>query len=146
MAIQLLDMRIAGDSAADTPEVGLVRSSYIFGNIGLQTTSVAPGNAGLVRVTLQAYVRLSIFPSLIVNNDITFGIYRNGTLIFRTVYPGNLNELNTIYEMVHITAVDFPPAADVLAGQITYSIMAGAIRNAALGARTFSGIAVAGNS
>ncbi|WP_405176380.1 hypothetical protein MHI27_12115 [Paenibacillus sp. FSL H8-0261] len=51
----------------------------------------------------------------------------------------------TQYEMVGITAVDFPPASDVLVGQIQYTIIASAIRTATLGARSFSGIAVAGN-
>ncbi|MFF2907660.1 hypothetical protein [Paenibacillus sp. NPDC057934] len=145
MSIQFLDMRISQDSTTDSPGVDLVRYSYMFGDIGLQTGSVTPGNENLVRVTLNAYARLSVLPSVIYPNDVTFNIYRNGTLIFSTVYPGSTSDTETKYEMVGITAVDFPPAADVLTGQIRYTITAGAIRNANLGARSFSGIAVAGN-
>lgn len=145
MSIQFLDMRISGDSASDSTSVNLIRSSYTFGDISLQTGAVAPGNEGLVRVMLNAYVRLAIEPSIIVQNDITFIIYRNGIPIFSTTYPGSTSDIYTKYEMVGITAADFPPAADVLAGQIHYTIEAGAIRIATLGARSFSGIAVAGN-
>ncbi|WP_151735956.1 hypothetical protein [Paenibacillus tengchongensis] len=144
MSIQFLDMRMSQDSTMDTPPVSLARNGYVFGNIGLQTAGLAPGNAALVRVTLSAYVRLTVYPSVIVSNDITFGIYRNNSLIFSTVYPGDITELNNIYKLVNITAVDYPPAADVLAGQIQYTAVVSAIRNADLGARSFSGIAVAG--
>ncbi|GGG13914.1 hypothetical protein GCM10010912_67910 [Paenibacillus albidus] len=145
MSIQFLDMRISQDSVVDTPGINLVRSGAIFGDIGLQTSNVTPANASLVRVTLNAYVRLSVDVSVIVQNDVTFSIYRNNTLIFSTTYPGNINNTVTQYEMVGITAVDFPPASDVLTGQIQYTILASAIRTATLGARSFSGIAVAGN-
>ncbi|MBT2290731.1 hypothetical protein J7E73_16650 [Paenibacillus albidus] len=145
MSIQFLDMRISQDGTTDTPGVNLVRSSYIFGDIGLQTLNVTPANASLVRVTLNAYVRLSVDPSVIFQNDVTFSIYRNSVLIFSTTYPGNINNTVTQYEMVGITAVDFPPVGDVLMGQIQYTISASAIRTATLGARSFSGVAVAGN-
>ncbi|AIQ59084.1 hypothetical protein [Paenibacillus borealis] len=145
MSIQFLDMRISETSVMDTPGIALVRSSAIFGDIGLQTSSVTPENVNLVRVTLTAYARLSIDVSVIVQNDVTFSIYRNNTLIFSTTYPGNINNTATQYEMVGITAVDYPPANDVLSGQIQYIIIASAIRTATLGACSFSGIAVAGN-
>jgi hypothetical protein len=145
MSIQFLDMRISQTSVVDTPGIDLVRSGVIFGDIGLQTSSVTPANANLVRVTLNAYVRLSVDVSVIVQNDVTFSIYRKNVLIFSTTYPGNINNTMTQYEMVGITAVDFPPASDVLVGQIQYTIIASAIRTATLGARSFSGIAVAGN-
>ncbi|WP_340023987.1 hypothetical protein MHI24_02490 [Paenibacillus sp. FSL K6-1096] len=125
--------------------INLVRSGAVFGDIGLQTVNVTPANVGLVRVTLNAYVKLSVDVSAIVQNDVTFIVYRNSTLIFSTTYPGNINNTVPQYEMVGITAVDFPPAGDVLAGQIQYTIVASAIRTATLGARSFSGIAVAGN-
>ena len=145
MGIQFLDMRISQGSTTDTSVISLVRSGAIFGDIGLQTVNVTPANAGLVRVTLNAYVRLSVDVSIIVQNDVTFNIYRNSTLIFSTTYPGNINNTDTQYELAGITAVDFPPASDVLTGQIQYTITASAIRTATLGARSFSGIAVAGN-
>lgn len=99
----------------------------------------------MVRVTLNAYVRLSVDVSVIVQNDVTFSIYRNNTLIFSTTYPGNINKQGTQYKMVGITAVDFPPASDVLYRPNSYTILASAIRTATLRARSFSGIAVAGN-
>ncbi|MEK4193316.1 hypothetical protein [Paenibacillus odorifer] len=145
MSIQFLDMRISQGSTMDAQNLNLVRSGAIFGDIGLQTVKVTPANAGLVRVTLNAFARLSVDVSIIVQNDVTFSIYRNNILIFSTTYPGNINNTTTQYEMVGITAVDYPPSTDLLTGQIQYTIVASAIRTASLGARSFSGIAVAGN-
>lgn len=91
MSIQFLDMRISQGSTVDTSVINLVRSGAIFGDIGLQTVNVTPANVNLVRVTLNAYVRRSVDVSVIVQNDVTFNIYRNNTLIFSTTYPGNIN-------------------------------------------------------
>lgn len=118
MSIQFLDMRISQGSTMDAQSLNLVRSGAVFGDIGLQTVNVTPANAGLVRVTLNAFARLSVDVSIIVQNDVTFSIYRNNVLIFSTTYPGNINNTTTQYEMVGITAVDYPPSTDVLTGQI----------------------------
>ncbi|WP_438491674.1 hypothetical protein [Paenibacillus sp. IHBB 3054] len=149
MSIQFLDMRIAQDSTSDTPALGLSSSSfpYTFGDIGLQTTSVSPENVGLVRVTLNAYARLTLSASsssTVVPNA-TFTILRNGTPIFSTVYQKPTTQFETIYEMSGLTAVDYPPAADVLSGQIRYTIYVVTNYGITLGARCFSGSAVAGN-
>ncbi|KWX79656.1 hypothetical protein AMQ84_05950 [Paenibacillus riograndensis] len=151
MGIQFLDMRISRDSAADQPGVSLSSSSfpYIFGDIGLQTGGIAPGNASLVRVTLNAYARLTmaISSNPAIVPDATFTIFRNSAQIFTTVYqkPASQAMTELTYEMAGITAVDFPPAADVLAGQIRYIISVTTNYGVTLGARSFSGIAVAGN-
>lgn len=151
MSIQFLDMRIAQDSTQDTPGVELTSSSplpYTFGDIGLQTGSVLPGNAGLVRVTLNAFVRLTVASSSnpAIFPNATFTIYRSGVPIFSTVYPKPEDQQLVItYEMAGITAVDFPPAAEVLTGQLQYTISVVTNYGITLGARSFSGIAVAGN-
>ncbi|MCM3129518.1 hypothetical protein ACFQ3J_07965 [Paenibacillus provencensis] len=147
MSSRLVDMRIAQDSTVDVPGFTLTSSmgGYVFGNIGLQTTSVSPQEAGYVRVMLNAYLRLAApGPNGPFTSDVTFRIYRNGTLIFTTVNPGtgDINEIR--YEMVDITAVDFPPVQDVLAGQIQYIIVVSTTRDATLGARSFAGTAVVG--
>lgn len=151
MSIQFLDMRISSDSLQDTPQIELSSSSlfpYTFGDIGLQTTSVSPSNVNSVRVTLNAYVRLLMAPSSnpsIIPNA-TFIIRRNGTEIFTTVYQKPANQLDITYEMAAITAVDFPPENEVLMGQIQYTISVFTNYGISLGARSFSGIAVAGGT
>ncbi|WP_233183856.1 hypothetical protein [Paenibacillus sonchi] len=74
-------------------------------------------------------------------------IFRNSTQIFTTVYqkPASQAMTELTYEMAGITAVDFPPAADVLVGQIRYIISVTTNYGVTLGARSFSGIAVACN-
>ncbi len=124
MSIQFLDMRISQDSVSDQPGVSLSSSSfpYIFGDIGLQTAGIASGNASLVRVTLNAYAHLTMTISAnpTIVPDVTFTIIRNSVPIFTTVYqkPASQSMTELTYEMAGITAVDFPPAADVLTGQI----------------------------
>lgn len=78
--------------------------------------------------------------------DVTFIIIRNSVPIFTTVYqkPASQSMTELTYEIAGITAVDFPPAADVLTGQIRYIISATTNYGVTLGARSFSGIAVAG--
>ncbi|WP_211746228.1 hypothetical protein [Paenibacillus sp. Marseille-Q4541] len=151
MSIQFLDMRISSDSVQDIPEVGLSSSSlfpYTFGDIGLQTANVSPDNVNLVRVTLNAYARLQMAPSSnpTITPNATFTIRRNGTEIFTTVYQKPVNQIDVTYEMAAITAVDFPPVEEVLAGQIQYTISVFTNYGISLGARSFSGIAVAGNT
>lgn len=149
MSIQFVDMRISQDSAMDTPELTLPAAAtpYTFGDIGIQTTQVASGNEGLVRVTLNAYARIRLEAAIgTMTDDVAFNIFRNGTSIFSTVFPGSLSTTDPTYELGGITAVDFPPAADVLAGQIQYTAVVTTNRSVTLGARCFSGIAVAGNS
>lgn len=151
MSIQFLDMRISQDSTTDLPGVSLSSSSigYTFGDIGLQTTGIASENVNLVRVTLNAYARITLAassnPSIVPN--VTFTIVRNNTTIFSTVYqkPASQSQTEETYEMGGLTAVDYPPAADVLTGQIRYQIYVTTNYGVTLGARCFSGTAVAGN-
>ncbi|MBT2288018.1 hypothetical protein J7E73_02505 [Paenibacillus albidus] len=151
MSIQFLDMRISQDSTSDLPGLALSSSSfpYTFGDIGLQTTNITPGNASLVRVSLYAYARLTMAasanPSIIPN--VTFTIFRNQTPIFSTTYqkPESQSQSEITYEMAGLSAVDFPPQADVLAGQIRYIISVSTNYGVTLGARSFTGTAVAGN-
>lgn len=149
MSVQFLDMRIALDSPQDLPGLELTSSSpaYKFGDIGLLTAHVSPGNAGLVRVSLNAYARLQLTftPAPTIIPAATFFIYRNGTLIFSTTYQKAASQTDISYEMASITAVDFPPAADVLNGLIQYTIYVSTNYGITLGARSFSGMAVAGN-
>lgn len=121
---------------------------YTFGDIGLQTAGVLPANADAVRVTLNAYVRLemSVSANPTITPNATITIRRNNTIIFTTVYQKAENETDITYELAGITAVDYPPAAAVLGGQIRYTISVSTNYGVTLGARSFSGIAVAGNS
>ncbi|MWV42243.1 hypothetical protein GRF59_01250 [Paenibacillus sp. HJL G12] len=150
MSIQFIDMRISLDSQQDSPGVELTSSSqpYRFGDIGLQTAGVSPSNISLVRVTLNAYARLQMAltaaPSIIPNA--TFTIWRNGTLIFTTTYQKAASQTDMSYEMAAITAVDFPSAAEVQNGLIQYTISVTTNYGVTLGARSFSGIAVAGSN
>ncbi|WP_151735955.1 hypothetical protein [Paenibacillus tengchongensis] len=149
MAIQFLDMRIAQTSTSDLPGLPLAAGAapYTFGDIGLQTVQAAPGNTGLVRVTLNAFVRMAVGPSTgMGTDDVILSIYRNGTLIFASSYPGDLTAAGTAYELAGVTAVDYPPAAAVLGGQIQYTAVLTTFRNVTLGARSFSGFAVAGTN
>ncbi|MEC0239042.1 hypothetical protein P4H66_04045 [Paenibacillus dokdonensis] len=150
MSIQFIDMRISLDSSQDTPGVEITSSSqpYVFGDIGLQTASVLPANAGSVRVTLNAYARLQMgitaAPTLVPNA--TFTIFRNGNPIFTTTYQKAVSQTEISYEMAAITAVDFPTASEVLYGLIHYTISVITNYNVTIGARSFSGIAAAGSS
>ncbi|MNN88406.1 hypothetical protein D3C81_2060880 [compost metagenome] len=100
-----------------------------------------------MRVTLNAYARLTIGgPSGPMTDDVTFIVSRNGTQIFSTTYPGTLTAADPNFELAGITVADFPPASAVLTGQIRYTIAVVTTRFVTLGARSFSGIAVAGNT
>lgn len=151
MSVQFLDMRISQDSTTDLPGVSLSSSSfaYVFGDIGLQTSNVTPENVNLVRVTLNAYARIQLATSSnpTIIPAVTFTIKRNNTVIFSTVYqkPASQSQTEDTYEMGGLTAVDYPPAADVLTGQIRYLIYVTTNYGVTLGARSFSGTAVAGN-
>lgn len=150
MSIQFVDMRISLDSTQDTPGVEITSSSqpYVFGDIGLQTGGVLPANAGSVRVTLHAYARLQMgitaAPTLVPNA--TFMIFRNGNPIFTTTYQKAASQTDISYEMAAITAVDYPPAAEVLNGLIQYTISVTTNYDVTVGARSFSGIAAAGSN
>lgn len=151
MSIQFLDMRISSDSVQDVPEAELSSSSlfeYKFGDIGLQTSTVLPTNVNSVRVTLNAFARLVMAPSSnpTITPNATFIIRRNGVVIFTTVYQKPANQLESSYEMAAITAVDFPPADQVITGQIQYTISVVTNYGISLGGRSFSGIAVAGDA
>lgn len=146
MTIQFIDLRISNQAASDaTPVIiPLAATPFVFGDIGIQTAGVSPENQSNVRVLLSGFVKTENNPLFNTN---TINVRRNGTIIFTTTFGIAISREN---EMIGFDAVDFPPAADVAAGQIQYTCEI--FTNAAatdqfnnVQARNFSGVAAAGN-
>lgn len=146
MTIQFVDLRISNQAASDaTPAViPLAATPLVFGDIGIQTAGVLPANTGNVRVLLSGYVKTENNPLF---NQNTIRVRRNGTIIFTTTFGVAISREN---EAFGFTAVDNPPAVDVLAGQIQYTAEIFTLAAATdpfnnVQARNFSGIASAGD-
>ncbi|WP_342561250.1 hypothetical protein NST84_16385 [Paenibacillus sp. FSL R7-0345] len=146
MTIQFVDLRISNQAASDaTPAViPLAATPLVFGDIGIQTAGVLPANTGNVRVLLSGYVKTENNPLF---NQNTLRVRRNGTIIFTTTFGVAISREN---EAFGFTAVDNPPAVDVLAGQIQYTAEIFTLAAVTdpfnnVQARNFSGIASAGD-
>ncbi|OXM83895.1 hypothetical protein [Paenibacillus rigui] len=113
MPTQFLDQRISVISQGAT--VPILATPVLIGDIGLQTVGVLAQNVGNVRVELNA---------MIILTGLTAGTYRvqiarEGTPLFTADYAGtNLANVNP----PSYTVTDFPPAANVLTGQIRYTL------------------------
>ncbi|MCR8843865.1 hypothetical protein NQ117_09205 [Paenibacillus sp. SC116] len=149
MAFKVLDMRLSQLSNTDTGILPIEDTPILIGDVGLITTAIAgTAQAGDVRVWLSGTVGVSLGsaeePNILVsierNGTETFG---SGTLIytesFLTVFSNDLP--------ISITATDFPPATDVNASQIRYTLFissSAASGNTLIGPATFNGIAAVG--
>jgi hypothetical protein len=150
MSIQFLDERIsiAGNDATGTEIIASV--PLLIGDIGLQTgAAAAAGNAASVRVQLNGTVSVFLQPK--VTTTIAFAIERNGasdagtgTLIWTQLFNPSYN--NSLVPL-SVAAADFPPAADVVAGQIRYTLFITAKGDPILnGPIVFYGTATAGST
>jgi hypothetical protein len=146
LTIQFVDLRLSNSAASDASPVviPLAATPYIFGDIGIQTAGVPVENQGSVRVLLSEYAKTENNPLFNTN---TINVRRNGVIIFTTTFGVAISREN---EAFGFTAVDFPPAILVAAGQIQYTaeIFTSAVATDAFNniqARNFSGIAAAGN-
>ncbi|MBW7477097.1 hypothetical protein K0T92_20470 [Paenibacillus oenotherae] len=144
MSIQFVDMRISqqANSDASPTAIPVAATPLVFGDIGLQTAGVSVANQGLVRVQLNGFAKIVVGPQF---GTVTIHVYRNAVLIFETVY-GAADSLDN--QAFGFSTVDFPPAAVVATGQIQYTaeiFTAAANPGTTIGARNFSGTAVAGN-
>ncbi|WP_410514188.1 hypothetical protein PaeBR_07235 [Paenibacillus sp. BR2-3] len=149
MAIQFLDLRLSNQNPTDAPPLPVppTATPALIGDIGIQTAGVLPGNEGDVRVLLAGHVTINT-GVVEAAETITFTVLRNGVPIFTTDFIVQINAL-TDSELADITATDTPPAADVLAGEINYTLTVSstaAVSLATLGARNFSGVAAAGTT
>ncbi|EFM12379.1 conserved hypothetical protein [Paenibacillus curdlanolyticus YK9] len=152
MTIQFLDGRLSVNRNDSSGTDGITDTPLLIGDIGLQTGAAALlGNEGDVRVALTGTVGIVVDG---VVAELTFTIERNGTsapgsgvLILTEAF--NTGGVNTIGP-VSISAGDFPPAADVLAGEIRYTLFVSATiteGNIALsGPVVFNGTAFAGTT
>ncbi|MEV5114666.1 hypothetical protein [Peribacillus frigoritolerans] len=143
MPIQFLDQRISVISQGSSIAIPAALPALLVGDIGLQTVGVLPGNASNVRVELNAMI---IVDSLSAADSYRIQISREGTPIFTADYTGaDLESVNP----PSYTVTDFPPAAQVLTGQIRYTFSIVQTSGAATGivqGAFFGGSAAAGNS
>lgn len=153
MAIQFLDERLSvhrNDSAGAEP---ITTTPLFIGDIGLQTVAaVAAGNSDLVRVSLTGVAGVAI--GVEDTATITLTIERNGTGAAGTgtvIYTDSLFLSGGSFDTppISVVAGDFPPAGDVVVGQIRYSLFISADTDTGvtlMGPAVFNGSASAGTT
>ncbi|MFC8559676.1 hypothetical protein [Peribacillus frigoritolerans] len=143
MPIQFLDQRISVIPQGAAIPIPVAPASLLVGDIGLQTVGVLPGNASNVRVELNAMI---IVDSLLAAGEYTIQISREGTPIFTAIYSGT--DLESVNPPAY-TVTDFPPAAQVLTGQVRYTfsiVQTAGVATGIVQGAFFGGSAAAGNS
>ncbi|QHW31394.1 hypothetical protein GZH47_11435 [Paenibacillus rhizovicinus] len=160
MSIQFLDSRISihrDDFGGSQP---LSTLPILVGDIGLQVLAAIPANTSNVRVSLSGTVVVDFAPPV----EPTLELPPGPTVITVTVERGGdgtagtgvtiLNEQFNIRVFsalfpISVTAADFPPAADVLAQEIRYTMFVatdGFFDLILTGPAVFNGIAAAGTT
>ncbi|WP_308635514.1 hypothetical protein [Paenibacillus silvisoli] len=159
MTIQFLDSRISihsNDFGGSTPVTDL---PLMVGDIGLQVVAANPLNTSNVRVSLSGTVFVDFAPpptgepTVPVSQTIAISVERGGDGGAGTgvqilnqqffIVPGH-----PLYP-ISVTAADFPPAADVLTGQIRYVMYVatdGGVDLVLAGPAVFNGLAAAGTT
>ncbi|WP_308635515.1 hypothetical protein [Paenibacillus silvisoli] len=155
MSIQFLDSRISIHSnqfGGSTPVTDL---PLMVGDIGLQVVAANPANTSNVRVSLTGTVFVDFGAAQLVPEPqvITVFVERGGdggagTGVQILVQQFDIAVGHPLYP-ISVTAADFPPAADVLAGQIRYVMYVatdGGIPLVLSGPAVFNGVASAGTT
>lgn len=156
MAIQFLDERISIHSNSFGGSEPLSTLLLLVGDIGLQVVAANPLNTNNVRVSLVGTVSISSAPPTAETPEpgtISLFLERGGdgtpgTGV--TIWQEQFDiQPNASLFPISITAADFPPAADVLTGQIRYVLFIGADSPFSLvldGPAVFNGSATAGTT
>ena len=156
MAIQFLDQRLSMHNNSFGGTEPLSDLPLLIGDIGLQVVGAVPLNASDVRVALTGTAGIAFagpppeegptVVSLSVERGGDEGTAGTGVTIwneqFEIVQPGVLFPIS-------VSAADFPPALDVLAGEIRYVLFIatdGFIDLVLSGPAVFNGVAVAGTT
>jgi len=126
MSIQFLDERISVNRSNSAGVVPLTTTPLFVGDIGLQVLAAIPtGNAANVRVALSGTVGIRMLDTGIFV-DVTITVERNSNGTPGTGVVVLTEALSTMgvgaFSPISVNAGDFPPAADVLAGQIRYTM------------------------
>ncbi|MBP3961981.1 hypothetical protein [Paenibacillus lignilyticus] len=160
MPNQFLDSRISihrNDFGGDEP---LDNLAILIGDIGLQVGAAVPLNTNNVRVSLTGTAVIDFAPSV----EPTLELPLEPTVVSLFVERGgdgtpgtgvtilseqfNIHFWSALFP-ISITAADFPPAADVLTGQIRYTLFIardGFFDLVLIGPAVFNGIASAGST
>ncbi|MBD8498773.1 hypothetical protein [Paenibacillus arenosi] len=149
MAFKVLDMRLSQLSNTDTGTLNIEETPILIGDVGLITTAVAgTAQAGDVRVWLSGTVGVGYGSA--EEPEILIRIERNGTETFGSgtlIYTESFLTVFSNFLPISITVTDFPPATDVNANQIRYTLFISSSENAGIelsGPVTFNGIAAVG--
>ncbi|QHT59447.1 hypothetical protein GXP70_05315 [Paenibacillus lycopersici] len=160
MSNQFLDSRISihsDDFGGTTP---LSTLPLLVGDIGLQVLAANPLNTSNVRVSLTGTVVVDFAPGTEPTNELPpeptvisvtverggDGTAGTGVMILNEQF--NIRQYGTLFP-ISVTAADFPPAADVLAQQIRYTMFIardGFFDFILIGPAVFNGIASAGTT
>ncbi|THF79525.1 hypothetical protein [Cohnella fermenti] len=150
MSIQFLDGRLSIHRSNSAGADALTTTPLFIGDLGLQVIGAIPtGNAANVRAALSGTVGIEMVDSGIFI-DITITVERNsnGTAGTGVVILSEVLSTNGVgaFSPISVNAGDFPPEADVLAGQIRYSMFIEASEGGATlrGPVVFNGYATAG--
>ncbi|MFC4809812.1 hypothetical protein [Paenibacillus sp. GCM10023250] len=154
MAIQFLDQRISihSDNFGGTQELSTL--PLLIGDIGLQVGAANPANTSNVRVALTGTAVIDFVtvveppaePTVVSLTVERGGDGTAGTGVTILNQQFEISALGPLFP-ISVTAADFPPAADVLAGQIRYTLFIasdGPIDLMLTGPAVFNGTAAAG--
>ncbi|SDT51759.1 hypothetical protein SAMN05444162_4721 [Paenibacillaceae bacterium GAS479] len=148
MAIQFLDQRVSTFLIDSSGAELIAATPLLIGDIGLQVVAAQDVNNVLVSLTGMA----GIVGNLELDAIITLTVEKNGTdtlgsgtVVFQEDFE---TSFVPAFSPLVVVAGDSPTAAEVLAGQIRYTLFASASEGAFLvsGPVTFNGVASAGTT